>query len=182
MLPLKSKNSNPSARVFVLGFQRDSSSFLFELLKRHSAESMKDLLVVDFFNPETLKQLRAEQIDYRYGHLDSFDALKKMGIAETSCVISLVPDRDLKNTSNLKIVRLMKKINPSVRVIVNAENMASAREMYAEGADYVFIPRIISATYLIDVFERLQTGDAGKIREHAIEFLNKRKEIIHRAE
>lgn len=171
------KVTNMASRIFILGFQRDASSFLFELLKRHTPESMKDLLVVDY-NPETLRQLKTEQIDFRYGHLDSFDTLKKMGINEAACVICLVPDRELKNTTNLKILRFLKKLNPTLKVIVNAETMSSAREMYHEGADYVFIPRIISSTYLIDVFERLQTGNAEKIREHAIDFLSKRNEII----
>lgn len=171
------KQTSMASRVCILGFQRDASSFIFELLKRHTPESMKDLLVLDY-NPETLKQLKMGHIECRYGHVDSFETLKKMGIGEAACVISLIPDRELKNTTNLKLLKFLRKLNPALKVIVCAETMSSAREMYAEGADYVYLPRIISATYLIDVFERLQTGNAQTIKENAVDYLSKRYEII----
>lgn len=171
------KQTSMASRICLLGLHREGSSFLFELLKRHTPESIKDIMVFDF-NPETLKQMKLAHIDCRYGHIDNFDTLKKLGIGEASCVISLIPDRDLKNTTNLKLLIFLRNLNPSLKIIVTAETMESAREMYYHGADYVFIPRIISSTYLIDVFERLQAGNAATIRENAIQFLSKRFEII----
>ncbi len=50
--------------------------------------------------------------------------------------------------------------------------------MYAEGADYVFIPRLVGAFYLADVMERIQTEGPGVIKSGASGYLTNRNEVI----
>jgi hypothetical protein len=65
--------------------------------------------------------------------------------------------------------------------MVTAESPQRAVKMYAEGADYVFMPRILTAKHIISMMDTLMSGDANRlkmIRQEEIEALSQREEII----
>ncbi|MBI4639479.1 MAG: hypothetical protein HY731_02225 [Candidatus Tectomicrobia bacterium] len=64
---------------------------------------------------------------------------------------------------------------------MTAESSSRALKMYSEGADYVFLPRILAAQHLIPILELILSGDEEKIEEmknEQIEELKYREEIV----
>lgn len=59
-----------------------------------------------------------------------------------------------------------------------ADNISQAMEMYAAGASYVYMPRLVGARYLVDVIERLRVNGPESIRPDAERFLSTRVEVI----
>jgi nicotinate-nucleotide pyrophosphorylase len=76
------------------------------------------------------------------------------------------------------LLSIIRRLAPNAKVLVTAETIASAREMYEKGADFVFLPRMISAQHLAEVIERLKTGEDAPMREYAREILGQWQEIL----
>lgn len=165
-------------KIVFLGFFRETSSLMHEVMIRYSSSALDELLVVDL-NPEVHRKLQALKIKCRYGDISHTETLRHFGVESASVFVSTVPDSILKGTTNLKLLIHLKAMFPKALVIVTAETMESAREMYIHGASYVFIPRIISATYLADMIEAIDTGGASEaIREKGMAFVQARDEIL----
>ncbi len=164
-------------KIVVVGFYREASSFLQEFIRRHTHTMLEQLLVVDY-NPETLDRLRAAGVACKYGDVGHAETLKHLHLDQALVLISTVPDSRLKGTDNRKILKTLKALAPHARVVVTAETLEAAREMYREGADYVFLPRIVSAHYLVDVLERVQSDRMDAIRQGAMKFLNEWDELL----
>lgn len=171
------EDSHARARIVLLGFFREASSLLEVLRQRHSSESLKELLVVDF-NPEAHHRMKELGIACKYGDISHTDTLSHLGIENAEVLICTIPDHVLKGTSNLKLLRSLKELAPQARIIVTAESFESARSMYDEGAEYVFLPRIVSAQHLADVVERLQSGGGPVLKQGGREFLRNWSEVI----
>jgi Kef-type K+ transport system membrane component KefB len=165
------------ASTVLLGFYREASSLLFEMQNRYSKDFIDEILVVDF-NPESHQELKKLGINCLYGDISNVDTLRHLNLHDAKIIICSIPDKILKGTTNLKILKQLKQLAPHSCIIVTAENMAAAKEMYAESATYVFIPRIIGANNLVDVIEQIQTKGAKLIREDAIEQIKNRVEVI----
>lgn len=165
------------ASLVFLGFYREASSLLKEIEERHGAEGFDDALVVDF-NPETINELKRRNVKVKYGDIGHADTLHHLDLHHAKIVVSTIPNSLLKGTSNSKLLTALKEIAPEAKYVLTAETLQEARGLYAEGADYVFIPRIISARYLMDVIERIEAGHGEVARESAIKMLDQRKEVI----
>lgn len=164
-------------QIAFLGFYREASSILFELIQRHSKETKHLIWVVDY-NPETPKRLHRFGVSYKYADLSHPESLTHLKLDRVPLLVCTIPDQQLKGTSNLKLLRALKKIAPESRVIVTAETLESAREMYETGAAYVFVPRLISGHYVADVIERIQSGNHQNMREGAVQYLKGRSEPL----
>lgn len=173
----ESEQQKRKPSIVVLGFYRDASSLLFEMKARFPNEVIDNLMVVDF-NPEAHKQLKAEGIHCQYGDISSVDTLRHLNLEQAKIIISSIPDKILKGTTNLKLLKVVKPLAPEAHIIVTAENINLAREMYNEGASYVYIPRLIGANYLAEIIERIQMDGTGLLKHEAEKFLKHRVEII----
>lgn len=165
------------AKIVLLGFFREASSLLHEMIAKHSAKTLQDLMVVDF-NPEAHHKLREMGVRCEYGDISHSDTLKHLHLEHSKLLVCTIPDHLFKGTSNLKLLKNLRKMAPQARIIVAAETLDSAREMYHDGADYVFLPRIITAHYLADVISRMMSGGATAIKEGAAAFVSNRKEVL----
>ncbi|GIL16857.1 MAG: membrane protein [Oligoflexia bacterium] len=164
--------------IVILGFHREASSLLYELHNRYSTSFFEDLLIVDF-NPEAHVQLQKMGIHCQYGDISHVDTLRHLHLDKAKLILSTIPDQILKGITNVKLLKILKQVAPQAQIIVTAEKIESAREMYQAGADYVCLPRLISAFYLADIIEKLQTeGSSTVIKDKASEFIATRKEII----
>lgn len=163
-------------KVVLLGFYREASSLLQEMIRRHSEGALKQLLVVDF-NPEAHQILKDMGVNCKFGDIGNPDTLKHLDLAESKYLVCTIPDHRLKGTTNLKLLRSLKKLAPKAEIIVTAETFESAQEMYSEGASYVYIPRVLAATHLADVLERIDAGHGEAVREAAFDF-KKWKEVL----
>jgi Kef-type K+ transport system membrane component KefB len=165
------------ARIVLLGFFREASSLLHEMMAKHSAKTLQELMVVDF-NPEAHHRLKEMGVRCEYGDISHAETLMHLHLEHAQLLVCTIPDHLFKGTSNLSLLKTLKKLAPKARIVVAAETFDSAREMYHEGADYVFLPRVIASHYLADVLNRMQAGSATAIREGAASYLAKRQEVL----
>ncbi|MCC6276731.1 MAG: cation:proton antiporter [Oligoflexia bacterium] len=170
-------NGSSGYNVVLLGFHRVSSSLLHEMLNRYSKSAVEKILVVDF-NPEAHHRLKDLGVNCKYGDIGNIDTLRNMHLESSKLLICTIPDSFLKGTSNLKLVKALKNLAPHARIIATAEGFSSAVELYDAGASYVFVPRLVSAHFLADVVERIQTEGARTLRESSLTYLKDRKEVI----
>lgn len=144
--------------IVLLGCHRIGRSLLPMLL-----EEKRDVLVVDF-SPEVHRELKARGIPVAYGDLSHTDTLEHAGVEHAKVIISTVSDDFLRSTSNLKLLQYLKKVAPAATVIVCAEDTPGAQAMYAAGADYVLLPRMIVASDTRRILAAIDTGDLSDLR------------------
>ena len=163
-------------RILILGFHRVASSFLSELERRHTA-LLDDVLVVDF-NPTVYHALRARDVKIHYGDIAHTDTLAHAGIAQAEIVVSSVPDSLLKGTTNEKLVRYVRRINPTVKIIATAEVLAETQTLYAAGADYVTVARLDQANELVEAVTAADAGLLADMKTRLEAQLQGRQEIL----
>ncbi len=162
--------TTPKEIVF-LGFFREASSIF------HDIESMQDngtplkdkVLVVDF-NPTVHRELNKRDVTCVYGDISNLDTLKHSHIECAKTIVCTIPDSILRGTTNEKLLLCSRRLCPQARVIVTANTLQVARDLYQQGADFVFIPRIHSAGKLAGVI-------AGSLNQSLDN--NRREEIYH---
>lgn len=170
------EKSVPST-IIILGFYREASSLLYEMQSKYSEEYLRQILVVDF-NPEAHLELKRRNIRCQYGDISHVDTLRSLNLNLAKMIICSIPDKILKGTSNLKMLMHLKQLAPKSNIIVTAESIKYAQELYAAGANFVFIPRVVGATYLLEMLERLQMEGPEPLRLEAQNALMEREEII----
>ena len=170
--------------IAILGFHRTASSLVSEIMsmdKKAPLARLKDRIVVVDFNPEVHSTLQTMGIKVIYGDIGHIDTLHHAGIHDAKLVISTIPDSILVGTDNLKFIRHIRNINPHAKIIVTAESAQGALKMYTEGADYVFLPRILTARHLVLMIGHVLSSDQSKFKkmvDSEIGSLKQRDEII----
>ena len=89
-----------------------------------------------------------------------------------------MPDSLLKGTTNEKIVRHVRAINPTAKIIATADVLAEAQRLYASGADYVTIARLAAANELIDAINAAEGGLLEEMRNNLDARLKDRHEVL----
>jgi thiamine monophosphate synthase len=84
----------------------------------------------------------------------------------------------LKGTDNLRLLKQTRRLCPRAKVIVTANRIASALELYEAGADYVFVPRLHSAEQMASVLEQGLERGFDRLRAGQIEQLRRRHEVL----
>src|SRR5262249_40158172 len=113
--------------------------------------------VVDF-NPIVHQTLSAHGARVRYGDVSHRENLIHAGVADAKIVISSVPDALLKGTTNQRLVREVREINPAAKSIATAELLDDAPRLYEAGADYVIVARLNIAGELLDAIKACEAG------------------------
>jgi len=160
--------------VVMLGFHRTASSFIYEC---QGTAPGRDLLVVDF-SPEVHRALTRLDIPIVYGDISHLDTLEHAGLEDAGIVLSTVSEDFLRGTDNITMLRQVRRLNPGARVILTAETLERARQMYAEGADYVILPRIETARAILDVLDAIERGELDDLRARALANLADRNEVL----
>ena len=163
-------------RIVLLGFYRAASSFLSELERRHAA-LLGQLCVVDF-NPQVFHTLQSRDVKVIYGDIAHLETLSHAGITEAEIVISSVPDALLKGTSNEKLVRYVRAVNPNAKIVATADVFMQIEELYAAGADYVTVARLAEANELIEVVTAADDGLLSQLRSRMEPRLRDRREVL----
>ncbi|MGQ0561406.1 MAG: cation:proton antiporter, partial [Gemmatimonadota bacterium] len=166
----------PHRDILFMGFHRHASSVLFELLRINHAFSHR-IGVVDF-NPETKHELDRRGIPAIYGDISHFDTLHHADIHDAEVIICTLPDTILKGTTNLRLLRQIKAIAPRARIIMCSDRLDHARELYDEGAAYVFVPRLTNARELARIIETAVLADTEAERTQALQELSEREEVL----
>lgn len=173
-------NEDPVARhgreIMFLGFHRQASSLLHELLQRDPSLASQ-IAVVDF-NPQTREALEALGVVCLYGDVSHLDSLHHAEVDKADVVISTIPDAVLKGIDNHRLLRTVRGMNPTARVIVTADTWALARKLDNDGAAFVFIPRLMGVQQLADVVIAAIEGDVAVPRRELRALVSGRREVL----
>jgi Kef-type K+ transport system membrane component KefB len=175
------RKESRSETVVFLGFFRDASSILFELENGGTAvegQVLLDKVLVIDFNPTVMGELRRRGISCVYGDIAHADTLRHAGIEIAELVVCSITDDVLRGTSNLRLLRNARAACPNAKVMLTSEHIPHALQLYAAGADFVYIPRLHSAQQIAQLLKQgLDEGfDAARAAE--IEVLSTRREVL----
>ncbi len=163
-------------RVVILGFFRAASALLAEI-ERQNPLLLEQITVVDF-NPNVYQTLLSRGIHVIYGDISNVDTLVHAGVAKSEMIILSVPDSLLKGATNEKLVRHVRALNPTARIVATADLLADVAELYAAGADYVAVTRLSDAHELFTVIEAAQAGLLEDKRAELDQRLSERREVL----
>ncbi|MFH1433108.1 MAG: NAD(P)-binding protein [archaeon] len=150
---------------------------IIEVLQKYNQQ----FIVVDF-NPAVIKKLIDKKIHCMYGDIGHMEVLEKLNFKQAKIIISTIPELD----DNKLLIDKSKNINKKTDILVTANTIDEALELYDEGADYVILPKLISSErigcYLTQMFTSKK--DIEEVRRKEIIFLERKKEeeIIDRFE
>jgi Kef-type K+ transport system membrane component KefB len=165
-----------SARIFLLGFSWTASSLLEEV-RRAKPALLPEIQVVDF-NPQVNEKLRHRGVRVTYGDISQRDTLHHAGVSHAQIIICSLPDAVLKGTSNHKLLRQLRELNPKAHIIVHAEKLADIPALYTAGANYVSAPRLLEAANLLHVLDTAEKNLLDEKRQEQVEELDGRNEVI----
>jgi len=163
-------------RIVILGFFRAASALLSQI-ERQDESLLEQITVIDF-NPNVFRILNERGLHVIYGDISNVDTLVHAGISGAEIVILSVPDSLLVGANNEKLVRHVRALNPTAKIVATADMLANVADLYAAGADYVTVTRLTDAAELFSVIE---AADAGLLEDKRAEMdarLAERKEVL----
>lgn len=160
---------NLKNHIILIGCHRLGYSIL-EYLK----EAKKRFIVIDF-NPEIIKMLEKNNVSYIYGDATDTEILDKANIKKSILIVSTIPNLE----ENIFIVNKAKSLGKYI--IVTANHLMDAKELYNAGADYVILPHFLGGekvkSLLQNIFKDIKI--INKIRNNHINYIEKRKKLGH---
>jgi hypothetical protein len=163
-------------KIFLLGFSWTASSLLEEITREQPAR-LAELLVVDF-NPIVIEKMRARNVRVVYGDISQRDTLLHAGVAHAEVIVCSLPDTVLKGLSNRKLLAMLRELNPNAQIIVHAEKLADVAQLYAAGAAFVTVPRLLEARELLLALDAATAGSLAEKRAAQTESLTGRNEVV----
>ena len=163
-------------KIFILGFSWTASSLLEEIT-RHIPDVLAEMVVIDF-NPNVNQELRSRGVPVIYGDITQRDTLVHAGIANASIIVSSLPNTVLKGASNLRLLQQLRQCNGTAKIIMHAELFSDVPKLYAAGADYVSVPRLIEAQDLCEVIRAARASELTRKRSELDLELANRHEVI----
>ncbi|HEX5398123.1 MAG TPA: cation:proton antiporter [Verrucomicrobiae bacterium] len=163
-------------RICLLGFSWTASSLLEEISRQRPA-LLPEIVVVDF-NPNVYERLRRRGVRVVYGDITQRDTLHHAGASHAELIICSLPNMVLKGADNLKLLRQLRALNPSARIVVHAELLSDVPVLYAAGASYVSAPRLVEAADLLRAVEAVEKDLLDQKRKEQETELIGRDEVI----
>jgi FlaA1/EpsC-like NDP-sugar epimerase len=163
-------------RILILGFFRAASALLSEI-ERQNPGLLDQIGVVDF-NPVVFQTLKGRGVHVTYGDISNVDTLVHAGVGKAEIIILSVPDSLLKGANNEKLVRHVRSLNASAKIIATADLLSDVEDQYAAGADYVVVTRLSDAHELYNVIEAADQGLLEDKRAEIDTRLSERREVL----
>ncbi len=152
--------------IILVGGRRMGHSLLAMFKKSHLS-----FVVVDF-DTGVVEKLQAQKIAAHFGDASDPEVLDHLKIEKAKAVISTIDRVE----ENLNIIRDVRIINPKMVVVLTANDEHEALALYAQGADYVVIPRVTGGEHLAHILlgKIEDKKDIRKLRTREIENLQER--------
>jgi Kef-type K+ transport system membrane component KefB len=164
------------SRIFLLGFSWTASSLLEEITRTQPA-LLSEIMIVDF-NPVAIEKLRQRQVRVTYGDISQRETLAHAGVGKAEVIVCSLPDTVLKGLSNRKLLSMLRELNPGAQIIMHAEKLADAEELYLGGATYVSTPRLLEAHDLLEALVSAKSGELNQQKSRQVAQFVGRNEII----
>jgi voltage-gated potassium channel Kch len=143
----------------------------------HAPDLIKHVAVVDF-SPVARAGLIERKVRVVYGDISQRDTLLHAGVENAEILICTIPDSLLKGTSNERLVRLLRGLNPKAKIIATAEVLDEAHVLMAAGADYVSLARLHEAVDLLAAVRAAHEGLIEDKQSTLKEMLEGRREVL----
>lgn len=121
--------------LILFGYKKGGQEFI-----RLFKDLNKKFVVVDY-DPEVIELMDHQHMNSIFGDATDIELLEEIGVEKAKLVVSMITD----NSVNVFMVKLINKLNPKSIVIVHAENVQEATELYDLGASYVVMPHYIGS-------------------------------------
>lgn len=141
-----------SGHVILIGAHQVGGEVV-KLLKKEKVPQ----IVLDF-NPHLVQSLLQLHIPVVYGDMGDPDVLDALNLKDARIVISTAPNFD----DNRLLLEEIKNKRLNLPIILRAESVQEADQLYKEGADYVMVPEILAGDSLV---EKLKEHLSGKYFE-----------------
>ncbi len=151
--------------VLVFGYDRIGFSLLKSIEKLE-----KNYIVVDY-NPEVIKKLKAKCLSCIYGDANDIDFLEEFDFETVQLLISTIPDVE----TNMLLLKEFKKVNNEGTVILTADKIDNALDLYNGGADYVILPHFLGGNYVSTLIENYSDNFQNFLKEK-VNHINELKE------
>lgn len=151
--------------ILVFGYDRIGFSLLKTIDKLG-----KPYLVVDY-NPAIVKSLKEKGISVVYGDAGNIEFISEFDLKDVKLFISTIPDYEI----NLLLLENLRDSNSSSLVILTANDIDHALELYKNGADYVILPHFLGGEYVSTLIENYHE-DYGDFFKEKLKHLNELKE------
>jgi Kef-type K+ transport system membrane component KefB len=163
-------------RIVILGFFRAASALLSEIELRNPTV-LEQITVIDF-NPVVFRTLSDRGMHVVYGDISNVDTLLHAGVAKAELIILSIPNSLLKGADNEKLVRHVRSLNPTAKIVATAELLSDVNDLYEAGADFVTVTRLSDAHQLYKVIEAAQAGLLDDKRAETDALLTERREVL----
>jgi Kef-type K+ transport system membrane component KefB/voltage-gated potassium channel Kch len=151
---------NLKDHVVLIGGDQMGESIL-ETIEKTDGE----IVVVDF-DPAIVKRLKNRNVHRLFGDISDNEIKNLAKIHEASLVISTVPDVE----DNLLLLRELKFNKSRATIIVTALDVADAKVLYKEKADYVILPHLAGGREVAKILEK-GLGGFNKVKKKDQEYL-----------
>jgi phospholipase/lecithinase/hemolysin len=84
----------------------------------------------------------------------------------------------LKGATNERLVRHVRSLNPTAKIVSTADLLSDVDDLYAAGADYVTVTRLSDAHELFTVIEAADEGLLEDKRAEMDAQLSERREVL----
>ena len=149
--------------LVLFGYQRGGHEFV------RVFKSLKKRFVVIDYDPDVVDTLEQKHIDYLYGDATDIEMLEEAGLDKAKLIVSTISDHE----TNMFLVHLLEKINPSAVTILHGDTFSEAAELYTAGASYVVIPHYIGSEKIGTFIRKsgLKKSEFRKYREKHLAYL-----------
>jgi voltage-gated potassium channel Kch len=113
-----------------------------------------------------------------YGDISQRDTLVHAGLETAEVLVCTIPDSLLKGITNERLVRQLRGLNPTARIIAPAEVLREIPALYAAGADYVTVSRMGEAADLREAVRAAEEDLLESMRVTQATLLEGRREVL----
>jgi Kef-type K+ transport system membrane component KefB len=170
------KTRETNKRICLLGFSWTASSLLEEITRERS-DLIEEIVVIDF-NPVVHEKLKKRNVRAVYGDITARDVLHHAGASRAEIILCTLPNMVLKGADNLKMLRMVRDLNPTAKIVVHAELLSEVPTLYAAGATYVTTPRLLEASDLLHFIEAAEKELLEEKHDEHVTKLEGRNEVI----
>ena len=150
-----SEVTNMSGHVVIIGGRKVGGEIVKLLKREHIPQIVLD------FNPVQVEALMKEKIPVLYGDMGDPEVLDGLNLENSRMVIST--SASIEDNKLLLEELSLRRIN--IPVIVRAESVDEAKELYEIGADFVIVPEILAGDFLVEKLkDHMGDGDFFKDR------------------
>ncbi len=153
-----------SYSAILIGLNRIGYGVVKTLKKIHES-----VIVIDY-NPDVIKRLKRWNVDCLYADIGDSEIVKGLNVEKTRIVVSTVSDM----SDNVYLIQKLREKNPLLMIIVTAETVDDALELYSKGADYVIVPRFLGGQHVSMLIDSI-SSDVRKLLAEKINHIRELK-------